>query len=273
MKSHYVYLLLHPSTNEFYIGVRSCIGDPLYDKYMGSMVSWKVNKDILNKYIIRTFSNRCDAEQHEIDLLKIFIKDPLNRNYFIPTIGFGSYGKKPYNKLNTKIFIEKSKLVHNDKYEYNKSIYIDSKTNIIITCREHGDFLQKPEKHMVGQGCKECYLESNKRPLYDNNYYIDKFNRVHNNLYTYDNFIYISQFTKSIITCRKHGDFLQTPKAHMRGQGCKKCAGEYSSILNKFVKGYSYISGRKKPYKVVKNKRFIGYFSTEQEAINAYLTK
>ena len=33
--THYVYELRHPITNEFYIGVRSCIGDSNTDDYMG----------------------------------------------------------------------------------------------------------------------------------------------------------------------------------------------------------------------------------------------
>lgn len=45
------------------------------------------------------------------------------------------------------------------------------------------------------------------------------------------------------ITCQKHGDFMQTPKKHLEGQGCPKCAkerlteqkqGNFSLFLTKF---------------------------------------
>ena len=38
-------------------------------------------------------------------------------------------------KLTSKKFIKKAKLVHGDKYSYNKSIYINGKSNVIIICR------------------------------------------------------------------------------------------------------------------------------------------
>jgi hypothetical protein len=44
--------------------------------------------------------------------------------------------------LTNKEFIEKSKIIHNDKYNYSKSIYINCKTRIIIICPIHGEFEQ-----------------------------------------------------------------------------------------------------------------------------------
>lgn len=45
----------------------------------------------------------------------------------------------------------------------------------------------------------------------------------HGNRYKYDNFIFTGRVGKSWITCRIHGDFLMTPKNHVRGQGCRAC--------------------------------------------------
>lgn len=77
------------------------------------------------------------------------------------------------NKLsNTSEFINKTKIVHGDKYDYSKTNYINDRTKVIITCPVHGDFTQKPSNHLQGQGCPKCceskgereirqYLESN----------------------------------------------------------------------------------------------------------------
>ena len=54
--------------------------------------------------------------------------------------------------------------------------------------------------------------------------FINLSNNKHNNLYTYENAIYINTMTKLKITCKIHGDFEQIPKAHLIGQGCKHCA-------------------------------------------------
>lgn len=102
--THYVYELRHPITDEFYIGVRSCIGESIDDVYMGSMASWNVDKTILKKTIINdTFLNRESANLFEIELLKTYINNPLNRNYHIPSIGFCCYGIKRSDEYKKKL--------------------------------------------------------------------------------------------------------------------------------------------------------------------------
>ena len=66
------------------------------------------------------------------------------------------------NKYNTKIFIEKSKLIHGNKYDYSKVNYIDSLTKVCIICPEHGEFWQEPNSHLRGFGCKKCANEIKK---------------------------------------------------------------------------------------------------------------
>jgi very-short-patch-repair endonuclease len=59
-------------------------------------------------------------------------------------------------KLNTKTFIKKAKLVHQNKYKYLKVKYVNNCTSIIINCLEHGDFNQLPNAHLSGRGCAKC---------------------------------------------------------------------------------------------------------------------
>lgn len=58
----------------------------------------------------------------------------------------------------TNDFIEKANIVHNNIYSYEKTDYKKSKTNIIITCKTHGDFMQKPNDHINGSGCNKCTM-------------------------------------------------------------------------------------------------------------------
>jgi very-short-patch-repair endonuclease len=55
--------------------------------------------------------------------------------------------------------------------------------------------------------------------------------KKHGDKYDYNKVEYINNTTKIIITCPIHGDFFQTPKNHIAGQGCKKCG--YTKILQK----------------------------------------
>ena len=56
----------------------------------------------------------------------------------------------------TEKFIEKSNIVHNNTYTYEKTIYTKSTEKVIITCLVHGDFLQEACSHMLGVGCPTC---------------------------------------------------------------------------------------------------------------------
>lgn len=54
-------------------------------------------------------------------------------------------------------FIKQSINIHGDKYDYNNVIYKNSSTHVIIKCNGCGEeFLQRPEKHLTGQGCSYC---------------------------------------------------------------------------------------------------------------------
>lgn len=53
-------------------------------------------------------------------------------------------------------YIRKAVLKHNGFYSYEKLVYKDVHTKGIITCPIHGDFTQKLNCHLAGQGCKEC---------------------------------------------------------------------------------------------------------------------
>ena len=59
-------------------------------------------------------------------------------------------------KLSTKEFIDKASIKHNGRYGYDFVNYVNSQTPVIITCPIHGNFEQKPAKHLLGQGCPEC---------------------------------------------------------------------------------------------------------------------
>lgn len=56
---------------------------------------------------------------------------------------------------NLSEFMSKANFVHEDRYDYSKSIYINSKTPITIICPDHGEFYQKPNTHLH-HGCPKC---------------------------------------------------------------------------------------------------------------------
>lgn len=127
-------------------------------------------------------------------------------------------------RLNTEEFIKRAKLVHGNKYIYDKSVYSICSEKVIITCPKHGDFLQAPLKHVNhAQGCKACYKESPSDKLSNIKEFTEKATEIHEDKYDYSQSVYINGKTKMKIICPKHGDFLQQPNLHLTGRGCTKC--------------------------------------------------
>lgn len=54
-------------------------------------------------------------------------------------------------------FLIQANLIHNNKYNYKKTKYINANTKIVITCKEHGDFTATPNNHLSRKsGCPRC---------------------------------------------------------------------------------------------------------------------
>ena len=59
-------------------------------------------------------------------------------------------------KLTIDEFILRSKSIHNNKFDYSQSIYVNNNTKIKIICPMHGEFYQRPGNHLFGLGCHNC---------------------------------------------------------------------------------------------------------------------
>ena len=147
-------------------------------------------------------------------------------------------------KLSTEKFIEKSKKVHGDKYIYDKIYYINGKTKVIITCPIHGEFEQKPNSHLTGNGCMECSGNTKKTT----ERFIEEAKKVHGNKYKYDKVKYIGNKYKVIIICPIHGEFEQSPVGHLSGYGCLSCSGSEKKTTPIFIEQARMIHGEKYTY-------------------------
>lgn len=129
-------------------------------------------------------------------------------------------------RLNKEDFLLKSNKVHNNKYDYSKSIINNITKKTIIICPVHGEFKQSPINHIKGHGCSKCGFKiTGNSHKYNLEYQITKSNKIHNNFYNYENIkIYNTCDDKIIVNCPVHGDFSTTFYLHnIRFQGCPKC--------------------------------------------------
>lgn len=119
-------------------------------------------------------------------------------------------------------FIEKANVIHGSKYDYSKTIITESEVSVIIGCPIHGEFIQKPYKHIHRKhGCPLCDKTHTKTI----EHVIRIGNQVHHNKYDYSKAILVNMSSKIEIICDNvnHGSFWQNASSHLRGTGCPKC--------------------------------------------------
>ena len=162
--------------------------------------------------------------------------------------------KRTFNK---DIFINKSKDVHGDLYDYTSVKYVNCDTKVEIICKKHGSFHQTPYCHYkVGSGCIKCAENKNSKILLKTlPNFIKESTLVHDSYYSYNNCQYKGAKIKTTITCPKHGDFSQTPSDHTQGKGCKKCKSSKGEVfIRKLLKKQDFKFEEQKKFKGCINK-------------------
>jgi hypothetical protein len=153
----------------------------------------------------------------------------------------------------TNDFINESKNIHGDYYDYENTIYINAKTPVVIKCKIHGNFTITPNKHLSREsGCQKCSrLEKTNKSRDTKEEFIIKAQEIHGNKYDYSNIVYINNNTLITIKCKIHGNFTQYPHVHKLGNGCQKCGKNYRTNTNEFIEKAKIIHGNKYNYSKV----------------------
>ena len=155
---------------------------------------------------------------------------------------------KSTKKLTTEEFIEKSKKIHDDKYDYSLVNYINAASKVKIICPEHGVFEQTANNHLRNRGCPFCggtmKLNTDK--------FIHKSKKIHGEKYDYSQVEYINNKIKVKIICPKHGIFEQIPLDHITNKsGCSICGGTKKSTTEEFIEKAKNIHENKYDYSLV----------------------
>lgn len=129
--------------------------------------------------------------------------------------------------MRNKITEERIKCKFGDIYDYSKLNYIDINSKITIICPEHGEFQIFPRNYLKSKvGCPKCAhkIKGMTKIKKNSKVFVIKAKDVHKNKYDYSKVEYKGAHNKVCIICPEHGEFWQTPSAHLYGQGCPICA-------------------------------------------------
>lgn len=179
---------------------------------------------------------------------------------------------KSKNKLiPTEKWIQKANSVWENKYTYEKAVYTGWAGEIIITCKEHGDFTVPAKLHTLNtrpQGCPACmaflrkeYADmARKRSAKTTEQFIaqskEKFGENH---FDYSETNYINHHTHVILTCKICGEKLnQSPSSHLLS-GCSYCScskrvSKGETIINELLKQNNITFKRQHCFEECRNK-------------------
>lgn len=149
-------------------------------------------------------------------------------------------------KFTIEQFIEKSNVIHGNRYDYLDSYIIGGRRFIKYICKYHGLIEQRTSSH-IRSGCKLCSDDRKRSTLGE---FINKSNKTHNNIYDYSKSEYINNNTNVDIICQIHGLFTQTPHNHLKGQGCPNCNGGIQYSLDDFLNKARSVHGDKYDYSI-----------------------
>jgi hypothetical protein len=137
-------------------------------------------------------------------------------------------GTAPVNKLSNEEYIRRCIDKWGDRYILDKCVFNGTKKNVIITCREHGDFVVDAGNFIHGHGCPKCAGVHK----YNNEEFKQRIREVHGDKYVLDKVDYSNARTKVCLICPEHGEFWITPNKLLSGEGCYECGRErlYDSL-------------------------------------------
>ena len=123
------------------------------------------------------------------------------------------------------------------EFNYEKTIYVNKDTKVLITCSKHGDVWVNPKEFIHGNGyCSECIKERLHNEFVDR--VIKRAQKIHKEEdYIYHPELIYSSTEKIGIECKKHGIFWQKIGNHIINKcKCPQCAIEKTAEKNKQLK-------------------------------------
>lgn len=236
------------------------------------MIGEEITTDIFIKRSIDKHGDKYDYSSTIYKNMKSYVTIVCKKhNYLFYQTPYGHLASKsggcgkcnPVGKgcSNNDIFINKSILLHGDKYSYDLVDYISSNKKVTIVCNIHGRFMITPNSHLNGRGCRKC--AGNHK--YEISELISIFNKKYYNKYEYDFSDYKNIKSRVKVKCPNHSYFETSAELLLNGYGCSSC-GKLSIGEERVSK---YLTNKGIEYE--KQKTFDGCFYTNKMQFDFYI--
>lgn len=128
--------------------------------------------------------------------------------------------------MRTADFISASQKIHDNLYNYTKTIYKSKKSKVEIICNKcTKPFWQRADSHLRGANCPYCKAQRTADKLRSTTeIYIQKVKKIHHNSFDYANLEYFGCESDVTFVCKKcNNTITMRASAHLDGAGCKHC--------------------------------------------------
>lgn len=164
--------------------------------------------------------------------------------------------KETFLKQATKIF---------PNYDYSETNYYNDETEIIVICKEHGEFKTTPNRLLSKHECPKC---ADKKRTSLKTYTLNELKeraKLLNYNYDYSKANEIGIYNSVEIICKKHGSFFMTWNNHLNcKQKCPSCFSSFGELeTEKFL--------NKKSIKFSKTKIFKNLIDINKLSYDFYL--
>jgi predicted nucleic acid-binding Zn-ribbon protein len=153
----------------------------------------------------------------------------------------------------TDEFIKIARMIHGDRFSYERAIYRGYRTHVELICPEHGPFSITPDALFSKlRGCPACGRESrtlkHTKPYKD---FLAQAKALYGKKYTYDEKTYRNSRQKIKVICPLHGEFRQSPSQLLNGYSCPQCGKHKPMNSERFFREAKEIHGDKYDYSKV----------------------
>lgn len=148
------------------------------------------------------------------------------------TCGYARNGKN--KQASFEVFVEKSRAIHENKFDYSNVVWGGNKKNITLYCTVHREeFETLPHNHVKGSGCPKCSkIIGGKKNRSNTESFVELAKLKYADKYDYSAVNYERSNNPVSVTCTIHNRQLSiTPNSHLMGAGgCPDCASEATSL-------------------------------------------
>lgn len=121
----------------------------------------------------------------------------------------------------TRDFVNRVREIIGPTYDLSRVVYEHSQQPVIVVCPKHGEKHPVASELLRGRVCRECGVESRRRPMSS---FKQEATELHGGKYNYDHLVQVkNNREKFILVCPEHGSFLTNMMNHLQGKGCPKC--------------------------------------------------